>query len=49
MARLVPRVHGNATMKGMKTDDLLCSSNARAQKSGRRPARLSFLLAERAR
>ena len=33
MAWLVPRVHGTAAMKGMETDDLLCSHNARPQKA----------------
>ena len=33
MARLVPRVHGTATMKGMETDELLCSRNARSPKA----------------
>ena len=33
MAWLVPRAHGSATMKGMETDDLLCSHNARPQKA----------------
>jgi len=33
MAWLVPRVHGTAMMKGMETDDLLCSRNAWPQKA----------------